>query len=60
MAQWQNARLVWAPGMCISRRFPVHAHTAGVGAPLRTITNILRADGLIIKKKVSVDYRVPR
>lgn len=47
MAQWWNACLVWAPGMGISRRFPVHAHAAGVGAILRTITDILRADGLI-------------
>lgn len=31
MTQWWDACLVWAPGMCISRKFPDHAHAAGVG-----------------------------
>lgn len=51
MVQWWNACLVGAPGMCISRRFPVHAHAAGVEAILRTITDTLRADGLIVSTK---------
>lgn len=52
MAQWWNACLVGAPGMCISiEGSQVHAHAAGVEAILRTITDILRADGLIMSTK---------